>query len=135
MEISAINKQQYNVATKAQYDNYQTAGMTNYPAYVEEEPSNKSNILGLTLGILGIIGAGYGIYKHRDCKALAKELAEKKTALEEATTKLTEQVEKTNTAEKALTKANETIESLKKPVKKKFSWSSLKFWKRGKKKA
>ena len=121
MEISAINKQQYNVATKAQYDNYTTTDMNNYnyPAYVEEESPKSSNMLGLTLlGVLGAVGIGYGIYKHRDCKTLAKELAEKKTALEEAATKLEEQITKNETAEKALDAANKTIEGLKKPAKK-----------------
>ena len=138
MEISAVNKN-YNVATKAQYDNYQTADMNNYnyPAYVEEESPKSSGMLGLTaLGILGAAGAIYGISKHRNCKALAKDLAEKKTELEEVAKKLTEQEEKTNIAEKALETANKELEKLKNPTKKKFSLSSLKFWKNwGKKKA
>lgn len=136
MEISAINKN-YNVATKAEYDSYPNAMATNYPAYVEEEAPKSSGMLGLTaLGVLGVAGIGYGIYKHRDCKALTRSLTETKASLEETLTKLAEQEEKTNIAEKALETANNTIESLKKPAKKKFSWSSLKFWKNwGKKKS
>ena len=136
MEISAINKQ-YNVASKAQYETYPNTNTmaTNYPAYVEEEPTKSSSMLGLTaLAILGVAGIGYGIYKHKDCSALTKELAEKKTALEEITTKLEEQITKTDTAEKALDAANKTIEGLKKPAKSpgffKRSWEALKKWRK-----
>lgn len=135
MEISAINTK-YNVPSKAQYDNYQNAMTTNYPSYTEEEPKS-SNMLGLTLlGILGIVGIGYGIYKNKDCKSLTSKLAEKETALTEAETKISDGLKKItdleskkNTAEKALEKANEKI--LKYETKKPGIFTRAKNWIKG----
>ena len=136
MEISAINNR-YNIATKAQYDSYQAPMATNYPAYVEEESPKSSSMLGATLlGIIGIAGLGYGIYKHRDAATLAKELATKKGELDEVTKKLADSEEAHNVTKKALETSTKEVEQLKETAKKKFSWSSLKFWKNwGKKKA
>ena len=136
MNISAINNH-YNVATKAQYDNYQTPEINNYPIYEEEEESSKSsNLLTLGLAALGVAGIGIGIAKHVNSKKVVKELAEKKTALEEALKNLEQQKEKTTEVQKALNKANEDLEKLKKPAKKSFNffkgiWEKFKNWKRG----
>lgn len=143
MEISAINSR-YNVPTKAQYDAYATQNTMNYPAYVEEETPKTSSMLGATLlGIIGIAGIGYGIYKHKDCKALAKKIVEKDTTIAEKTKEiaektkeLTESNEAHEVTKKALQDSQKEVQELKEAAKKKFSWSSLKFWKNwGKKKA
>ncbi len=137
MEISAINKQ-YNVSTKSQYDTYPTE--TPYPAYVEEEPKNSSNMAGLmALGVLGLAGIGYGLYKHKSVADLTKQLKEKKTALEDVTTKLTESESKRDTAEKALAAANKKLEESEaaktnKPTKTnifKKTWEKFNNWRKG----
>ena len=127
--ISPINNN-YNVATKAQYETYPNANTatyaTNYPAYEEEEPK-KSNLGLIALGVLGIAGIGIGIAKHKKVADLEKVVNETKTKLDDVTKKLTETEakvaaaeSKATTAESALAKANETIENLKNPPKKKF---------------
>lgn len=128
MEISAINHNRYNVATKSQYDTYPAANTASYPMYVEEEePKSKSNLGMVALGILGLVGIGYGIWKHHDSKAVVEALEKSKTALEEATTKLAESEEKVNVTEKALDAAKQELEALKNPAKKKFK-INWKFW-------
>ena len=103
MEISAVNKQ-YNIAVKSQGDYYSNPMTTNYsdsysmdyPSYVDESSSNNSKaMLGLTaLGALGVAGTVLGIVKHKKCKKLAKELAEKEKSLTETTNKLAEETKK-----------------------------------------
>ena len=123
MEISAVNKQ-YNIAVKSQDDyyysnpmttNYSGSYSTDYPSYVDESSSNNSKaLLGLTaLGALGVAGTVLGIVKHKQCKKLAKELAEKEKSLTETTNKLAEETKKRETAEDALKVANEKLENTK----------------------
>ena len=71
-------------------------------------------MLGLTaLGVLGLAGTILGVVKHKKCKNLANNIAEKEKALKEANDKLAEQIKKTEIAENALKTANETIENMK----------------------
>lgn len=113
MEISAINSR-YNVVTKSQYDNYPATTAQSYPMYVEEEVEKPKSGFGmLALGILGIAGIGYGIYKHTNSKAVVESLEKTKASLEEATTKITELESKVTTTEEALKTANDELEKLK----------------------
>ena len=99
--ISPINNQ-YNVATKAQYETYPSTNTmdysTNFPAYVEEEEPKKSNLGLIALGVLGAAGIGYGIMKHRKVADLEKVANEAKAALDDVTKKLTETESKVTTA-------------------------------------
>lgn len=132
MEISAVNNR-FNVATKSQYDSYATpemAQMTSYPAYIEEETPKSGNMnLGMVaLGVLGLAGVGFGLYKHKDVKSLSKTLTETKSKLEETATKLAEAEEKITINEKALDDANKIIEDLKKTPKKHNFFESIGNW-------
>ena len=128
MEISAINHNRYNIATKSQYDTYPVSTEQNYPMYIEEEEQKPKSNLGLiALGILGAAGIAYGAYKHHDTKAVREALNKAKATIEENKTKITELEEKTSVAEKALETANAELEKFKNPTKKKFKLN-LKFW-------
>ena len=67
---------------------------------------------------------------------MTKKLAEKEAAITEKVKELTESNEAHEVTKKALKDSQKEVQNLKDAAKKKFSWSSLKFWKNwGKKKA
>lgn len=122
MEISAVNRQ-HNIALKSQNDyysnpmatSYSDSYSTDYPAYVDESSSSNSKaMLGLTaLGVLGLAGTIFGVVKYKNCKKLAKDLAEKEKSLTETANKLADETKRRETAEEALRVANEKLENSK----------------------
>lgn len=110
--ISAINKN-YNVPMRS--SNVQNPMVSESYYNVMEEPEQKSNvgkILTIALGILGVAGIGFGIYKHKQVAGLKDDVTKLTKQVEEKAKSLTQKDGELSTVNKALETAKNKIKEL-----------------------
>lgn len=114
--ISSINNN-YRVAMKSNDSTQRMASAPYYNIMEEPEKKNSTNFLPIALGVLGAIGIGFGIYKHRQVSGLKDEVAKLTKEAADNKKALTEKNSLLETAQEALETAKNKLKELEEPAK------------------